>query len=90
MSHDASEGLSPGGWLPDRVTVGALTQVFTPELRRRSLPSRLMVYFVLSSLWLFRGRNCGYVQVLSQLADGTYLARLNPTRRADGPAGRCG
>ena len=60
------------GWLPDRVSIGALTKTFPPELvdhvvemtdtrevRRRLLPARLMVYFVLA-LWLFRGRNCGY------------------------------
>jgi hypothetical protein len=70
VAHDGSEGLSPDGWLPDRISVGVLTRVFTPELvdaavedagareqRRRLLPARLMVYFVLA-LWLFRGRNC--------------------------------
>jgi Insertion element 4 transposase N-terminal/Transposase DDE domain len=30
-----------------------------------------MVYFVLA-LWLFRGRNCGYGQVMAKLADGLY------------------
>lgn len=76
--------MSPDGWLPDRVTVGALTKVFPPELvdraiavadarqeRTRLLPARLMVYFVLA-LWLFRGRNCGYGQVLSKLVDACY------------------
>ena len=71
MAHDATEGLSPDGWLPDRVSVGVLTKAFPPELvdaiveatgtrevRRRLLPTRLVVYFVLA-LWLFRGRNCG-------------------------------
>ncbi|WP_322769149.1 transposase domain-containing protein [Frankia sp. Cr1] len=56
MGHDASAGLSADGWLPDLVTVGALTKVFTPELvdevleevdavevRRRSLPLRMVV-----------------------------------------------
>ena len=65
MSHDGSEGVSPEVWLPDRVSVGALTKTFPPELvdqiiattgtrevRRRLLPARLMVYFVLA-LWLF-------------------------------------
>jgi len=64
-----------------------LTRVFTPELvdaavadagareqRRRLLPARLMVYFVLA-LWLFRGRNCGYGQVMTKLADGLYHQR---------------
>jgi hypothetical protein len=58
--------LSPYGWLPDRISVGALTRAFPPDLvdavvdatgtreaRRRLLPARLMVYFVLA-LWLFR------------------------------------
>ena len=32
MAHDGSEGVSPEGWLPDRVSVGALTRAFPPEL----------------------------------------------------------
>ena len=32
MAHDGSEGLSPDGWLPDRISVGVLARVFTPEL----------------------------------------------------------
>ena len=44
------------------------------ELRRRLLPARLVVYFVLA-LWLFRGRNCGYGRVLSKLVDGLYHRR---------------
>ncbi len=64
-----------------------LTRVFTPELvdgavdaagareqRRRLLPARLMMYFVLA-LWLYRGRNCGYGQVMAKLADGLYHQR---------------
>ena len=87
MAHDGSEGLSPDGWLPDRISVGVLTRVFTPELvdaavdaarareqRRRLLPARLVMYFVLA-LWLFRGRNCGYGQVMTKLADGLYHQR---------------
>ena len=87
MAHDGSEGLSPDGWLPDRISVGVLTRVFTPELvdaavdeagareqRVRLLPARLMVYFTLA-LWLFRGRNCGYGQVMTKLADGLYHQR---------------
>jgi hypothetical protein len=42
-----------------------------------------MVYFVLA-LWLFRGRNCGYGQVMAKLADGLYHQR----RGADLLAGR--
>ena len=81
VAHDGSEGLSPDGWLPDRISIGVLTRVFTPELvdaavdaagareqRRRLLPARLVVYFVLA-LWLFRGRNCGYGQVMLKLAE---------------------
>jgi hypothetical protein len=80
--------LSPDGWLPDRISIGVLTRVFTPELvdeaveaagareqRRRLLPARLVVYFVLA-LWLFRGRNCGYGQVMLKLADGLYSRQL--------------
>jgi hypothetical protein len=60
VPHDGSEGVSPEGWLPDRVSVRALTGAFPPnlvdrvvattdtrELRRRLLPARLVVYFVL-------------------------------------------
>ena len=96
MAHDGSEGLSPDGWLPDRISVGVLTRVFTPELvdaaveaagareqRRRLLPARLVMYFVLA-LWLFRGRNCGYGQVMIKLADGLYHQR----RAGDLLAGR--
>ena len=46
----------------------------TREVRRRLLPARLMVYFVLA-LWLFRGRNNGYGQVMAKLADGLYHRR---------------
>jgi hypothetical protein len=96
VAHDGSEGLSPDGWLPDRISVGVLTRAFPPELvdevievtgtreqRRRLLPARLMVYFVLA-LWLFRGRNCGYGQVMAKLAGGLYCQR----RGADLLAGR--
>jgi hypothetical protein len=87
VAHDGSEGLSPDGWLPDRISIGVLTRVFTPELvdaavegagareqRRRLLPARLVVCFTLA-LWLFRGRNCGYGQVMVKLADGLYHQR---------------
>jgi hypothetical protein len=87
VAHDGSEGVSPEGWLPDRVSVGALTRAFPPELvdevvaatdtrelRRRLLPARLTVYFVLA-LWLFRGRNCGYARVLGKLVDALYHRR---------------
>ena len=32
VAHDGSAGVSPEGWLPDRVSVGALTRAFPPEL----------------------------------------------------------
>ena len=106
MAHDGSEGLSPDGWLPDRISVGVLTRAFPPELvdeiievtgtreqRRRLLPARLMVYFVLA-LWLFRGRNCGYGQVMAKLADGLYGqqrgADLLAGQPGAGRTGRCG
>ena len=69
------------------MSIGALTRAFPPnlvdavvdatgtrEVRRRLLPARLVVYFVLA-LWLFRGRNCGYGQVMVKLADGLYHRR---------------
>jgi Insertion element 4 transposase N-terminal len=40
----------------------------------KTAPARLVVYFVLA-LWLFRGRNCGYGQVMVKLADGLYHQR---------------
>jgi hypothetical protein len=96
VAHDGAEGLSPDGWLPDRISVGVLTRAFPPDLvdevigatgtrevRRRLLPARLVVYFVLA-LWLFRGRNSGYRQVMAKLADGLYHRR----RGADLLAGR--
>jgi hypothetical protein len=89
MAHDGCAGLSPDGWLPDRIAVGILTSVFPPDLvdaavaeagareqRRRLLPARLVVYFTLA-LWLFRSRNCGYGQVMMKLADGLYHQRQN-------------
>src|SRR6188474_2487335 len=87
VAHDGSAGVSPEGWLPDRVSVGALTRTFPPELvdrvvamtetrelRRRLLPARLVVYFVLA-LWLFRGPNCGYGRVMVKLVDALYHRR---------------
>jgi hypothetical protein len=46
---------------------GALCGLLTGRL----LLARLMVYFGLA-LWLFRGRRCGYGQVMAKLADGLY------------------
>src|SRR5256885_10239538 len=63
--------LSPDGWLPDRISIGVLTRAFPPELvdevveatgtreqRRRLLPARLMVYFVLRSEERRVGKEC--------------------------------
>jgi hypothetical protein len=55
----------------------------TREQQRRLLPTRLMVSFVLA-LWLFRGRNCGYGQVMAKLAGGLYCQQ----RGADLLAGK--
>jgi hypothetical protein len=87
VAHDGSAGVSPEGWLPDRVSVGALTRAFPPDLvdrvvdatdtrevRRRLLPARLVVYFVLA-LWLFRGPNCGYGRVMVKLVEALYHRR---------------
>lgn len=110
MGHDGAAGLSPDGWLPDRVSVGVLTKAFPPELvdrvidaadareeRRRLLPARLVMYFVLA-LWLFRGRNCGYGQVMTKLVDALYhrqraqelldTGRLDPAGWVDAGQGR--
>ncbi len=86
----------PLGTIADVADAAATPRAFPPELvdeavevtgtreqRRRLLPARLMVYFVLA-LWLFRGRNCGYGQVMAKLADGLYHQR----RGADLLAGR--
>jgi hypothetical protein len=65
-------------------------------LRRRLLPARLVVYFVLA-LWLFRGPNCGYGRVLVKLVDALYHRRrgqqllegmLDPEGWVDAGAGR--
>jgi hypothetical protein len=66
--------------LPARVAIGVLTKTFPPglvdavvdqaqarELRKRSLPARLTVYFTLA-MWLWREH--GYEEVLRQLIDG--------------------
>ena len=103
VAHDGSAGVSPEGWLPDRVSVGALTRTFPPELvdrvvaatetrelRRRLLPARLVVYFVLA-LWLFRGPNCGYGRVMVKLVDALYHRRRGEQLLGRGPRpGRLG
>src|SRR5512133_913131 len=87
VAHDGSAGVSPEGWLPDRVSVGALTRAFPPEVvdrgvattetrevRRRLLRARLVVCFV-RALWLSRGPNCGYGRVMVKLVDALYHRR---------------
>jgi len=99
VAHDAAVGVSPDGWLPDRVSIGALTRTFPPavvdraiaeteahEERRRLLPARLVMYFVLA-LWLFRGPNCGYGRVMTKLVDGLYHRRRAETLLATGRIG---
>jgi hypothetical protein len=66
--------------LPDRVAIGVLTKTFPPglvdavideakarERRKRSLPARLTLYFILA-MWLWR--ESGYEEVLRQLLEG--------------------
>jgi hypothetical protein len=74
----------------------AVDEAGAREQRVRLLPARLMVYFTLA-LWLFRGRNCGYGQVMTKLADGLYHQRraadllerrLDPDGWGDGGNGR--
>jgi hypothetical protein len=73
VAHDGSVGVSPEGWLPDRVSIGALTWTFTPALvdeaiaateaheeRRQLLPARLVMYFVLALWWLAAGAGPDY------------------------------
>lgn len=71
---------SSGDRLPDRISVGVLTRVFPPELvdeviaaagraeqRRRLLPARLVVYYVLA-MALFS--DASYEEVMRQLTEG--------------------
>ncbi|HEX5114433.1 MAG TPA: IS4 family transposase [Pseudonocardiaceae bacterium] len=72
--------------LPDQVSIGVLTSVFPPalvdevieyaharELRKRSLPARLVVYFTLA-MWLFAGH--GYDTVLRNLVEGLAWTKI--------------
>ncbi|WP_192029240.1 transposase domain-containing protein, partial [Candidatus Frankia nodulisporulans] len=69
---------------PPELVDWVLAVTDTAEVRRRLLPSRLVVYFVLA-LWLFRGRNCGYVQVLARLTSGLHFQRRAAALAADEP-----
>ena len=93
VGRGAGEDVPAGAGRPGRGGDG------TREVRRRLLlllPARLVVYFVLA-LWLFRGRNCGYGQVVVKVADGLYYRRrgedllagqLDPDGWVDAGAGR--
>src|SRR5690349_14335878 len=94
-AHDGAEGLSPDGWLPDRISVGVLTRASPPDLvdevigatgtrevRRRLLPARLVVYFVLA-LWLVPGP-----EQRLRAGDGQAGRRAVPPPPRGGPAGR--
>ncbi len=61
-----------GAFPPEVDRIVATTD--TREVRRRLLPARLVMYFVLA-LWLFRGANCGYGRVMIKLVDALYHRR---------------
>jgi hypothetical protein len=74
-----------GDRLADRIGIGVLTKVFTPELvdrvvaaagvqeqRKRTLPARVMVYYVLAMVLFFQS---GYTEVWNKLAGGLDWAR---------------
>ena len=79
-----------GDRLADRIGIGVLTKVFTPELvdrvigqagvreqRRRTLPARVVVYYVLAMVLFFQS---GYGEVWNKLAGGLDWARRFRTR----------
>src|SRR5919198_376087 len=100
VAHDGSAGVSPEGWLPDRVSIGALTKTFPPRLvdraieeteayeqRRRLLPARLVMYFVLAlwavpgpELWVRPGDDQARGRAVSPAAGGDV-----PGHRTGGP-----
>ena len=74
-----------GDRLADRIGVGVLTRVFTPELvdrvidragvreqRRRTLPARVVVYYLLAMVLFF---NSSYTEVWNKLVAGLDWAR---------------
>jgi hypothetical protein len=74
-----------GDRLADRIGIGVLTQVFTPELvdrvvdqagvreqRRRTLPARVVVYYLLAMVLFFQS---GYGEVWNKLVAGLDWAR---------------
>ena len=100
MAHDGSAGVSPEGWLPDRVSVGALTRAFPPELvdrvvgmtdtrelRRRLLPARLVVYYVIA-LGLFFGE--AYEEVMRRMVGGLrFVSAWEHAWRVPTPSALC-
>jgi hypothetical protein len=62
VAHDGSEGLSPDGSLPDRISVGVLTRVFTLELVDAAVEDA-------------GAGTAGTGQVMTKLADGLYHQR---------------
>src|SRR5262249_11834048 len=83
-----------GDRLPDRIGIGVLTSVFTPELvdrvvdeagareqRSRTLPARVVVYYVLAMVLFFQS---GYTEVWNKLVAGLDWARRFQARLALG------
>src|SRR5260370_10399421 len=83
-----------GDRLADRIGVGVLTSVFTPELvdrvvdqagvrqqRTRTLPARVVVYYVLAMVLFFQS---GYSEVWNKLVAGLDWARRFPARLLGG------
>ena len=74
-----------GDRLADRVGIGVLTRVFTPELvdrvvdeagvreqRKRTLPARVVVYYLLAMVLFFQS---GYTEVWNKLVAGLDWAK---------------
>ena len=83
-----------GDRLADRIGIGVLTSVFTPELvdrvieqagvreqRRRTLPARVVVYYVLAMVLFFQS---GYTEVWNKLVAGLDWARRFQARMSLG------
>jgi hypothetical protein len=83
-----------GDRLADRVGIGVLTRVFTPELvdrvvdeagvreqRKRTLPARVVVYYLLAMVLFFQS---GYAEVWNKLVAGLDWARRFQARMSLG------
>jgi Insertion element 4 transposase N-terminal/Transposase DDE domain len=83
-----------GDRLADRIGIGVLTQVFTPELvdravdqagvreqRKRTLPARVVVYYLLAMVLFFQS---GYGEVWNKLVAGLDWARRFQVRMSLG------